>query len=99
MQIFVAFLSGKTMTFEVLPGETIAQLKTKISAREGLKADEQRLLYAGKALKGENTHFLFTLTLKTHDVFVTDEDTFESYNITKEATLHLMIRLPGGGDQ
>lgn len=35
MQIFVKSLKGKTITMEVAPSDTVATLKSKLSAKEG----------------------------------------------------------------
>ena len=59
-------LSGKTLTLDVEPSNTIEEVKTQIGNKEGI----QRLVFGGKEM--------------------TD------YNVTKEATLHLVMRVHGG---
>ena len=76
MQIFVRTLTGKTATIEVDGTETIADLKEKLREREGIPADQQRLVFAGKLLE--------------------DDRTISDYNIRKESTVHLLLRLKGG---
>ena len=52
MQIFVKTPTGKTITLETEPSDSIGKVKTKIQDKERFSSDQQHLAFAGKELEG-----------------------------------------------
>ncbi|NWZ97230.1 OASL2 protein, partial [Nesospiza acunhae] len=55
MQVLVKDDKNRTMTYTVLPTDTVRQLKEQIQARQGPSASEQRLTYGSRELQDQHT--------------------------------------------
>jgi len=81
MQIFIRDLYGKTKTLECDPQESVLAIKTTLSDK--LKEEDENIL-------PENMRLLFA------GWQLEDHKTLADYNIQRDSTLHLVLRLRGG---
>jgi ubiquitin len=103
MQIFVKTLTGKTITLEVEPTDSIEAIKAKIQEKEGVLPETQLLIYnnivlqEGKTLSDYNIRKENTLYLRSTILSATPANVFgESKYVTTFYLSAFHYRLPEG---
>jgi len=76
MQLFIKTLTGKIITLDVEPYDSIEILKTKILEKAGIPKEQQRLVYTAKQ----------TYIGRQLD----DNNTIEYYNIINESIIYMV---------
>lgn len=83
MQIVVKTMTGTLIKLNVTRDDTVEKVMMLIQDREGIPPDQQRLIFSGG---GRGLRQLDQLR------------TLKDYNVTPGSTLHMVLRLHGGGD-
>jgi len=106
-QIFVKTATGKTITLDVEPSDTIEAVKGKIQDKEGIPPDQQKLIFVDTLLEVRGVlHTLRCGAVRTAlncahygvacaVVHTQDGRTLADYEIELESTLHLFLQLRG----
>ncbi|ROT80403.1 putative polyubiquitin isoform X2 [Penaeus vannamei] len=66
MVLFVKAVTGKTMTVEVTPQDTVALLKAEMEQKAGLPVDQQRIIFG--AMELENGRTLASYNIRNNDL-------------------------------
>ena len=83
MKIFIKTLTGSIIPLDVTPNFTVEQVMMLIQDKDGIPPDQQRLIFVDRERGVTQLDQLKTL---------------KHYNVTSGSTLHVVLRLHGGGN-
>ena len=100
--VYVRTLTGKTLQIYIDAdlSDTIEEIKLRIQNREDIPPDQQRLIHAGRQLEDERTLKDYgilsgNVIIKSNIEFYPLKHCVNDYCL--EGTLHMVLRLRGGG--